>query len=113
VAAIAESLDYQSAHVGESLADSAILNACRSLRFVRENRWYSKRAAGRWAMTVPDVDRTVLARALEAHRRGRDQAGSIAIGATIGFIDCVRSLIRRDATTGTAGRSSGDQVVLE
>jgi hypothetical protein len=107
LAAIAESLEYQSAHPGESLADSAILNACRSLRFVRENRWYSKPAAGRWAMTVPDVDTRVVARALEAHRQGRNQARSIAPDATRGFIDSVRSLMGRDATTGATGATPG------
>jgi Domain of unknown function (DUF4111)/Nucleotidyltransferase domain len=29
--------------------EDAVLNACRSLRFVAEGRWYSKPAAGQWA----------------------------------------------------------------
>jgi Domain of unknown function (DUF4111)/Nucleotidyltransferase domain len=35
---------------GEALADDAVLNACRALRFGREDIWSTKAEAGRWAL---------------------------------------------------------------
>jgi Domain of unknown function (DUF4111) len=47
----------------------AVLNACRSLRWLREDVWSSKTEAGAWALEQP-VDREVIEAALDRQRGG-------------------------------------------
>jgi predicted nucleotidyltransferase len=44
---------------GGARTDDAVLNACRALRFAREDEWSSKPAAGRWALGRVVDSRTV------------------------------------------------------
>lgn len=61
--ALAESIPWFAAR--EASAPSAVLNACRALRYARECRWSSKPEAGRWALEhLPD--RELIADALGA-----------------------------------------------
>jgi hypothetical protein len=45
---VAESVHWHREHGSEP--SDAVLNACRALRYAREERWSSKPAAGRWAV---------------------------------------------------------------
>jgi hypothetical protein len=55
--------------LGDARTDDAVLNACRALRFAREDEWSSKRAAGRWALgRVSDSD--LVSQALAARSGG-------------------------------------------
>jgi hypothetical protein len=47
-ATLVDSIGWHRAH--PERPGDAVLNACRSLRFVTEGRWSSKAAAGRWAV---------------------------------------------------------------
>jgi hypothetical protein len=58
---------------GEAEGDDAVLNACRSLRFVVEGVWSSKPAAGAWALGR--VDDPGLVRAALAVRSGQMSNG--------------------------------------
>jgi hypothetical protein len=53
---------------GEARADDAVLNACRALRFARDDIWSTKAEAGRWALSR--VDNASIVRAALS---GRDQ----------------------------------------
>ena len=56
---------------GEAQADDAVLNACRSLRFVTEGVWSSKPEAGAWALgRVDDAELVRAALAERAHPSG-------------------------------------------
>lgn len=55
--------------LGAARTDDAILNACRALRFARENEWSSKGEAGRWALGQV-VDRLLVSDALAARCGG-------------------------------------------
>lgn len=55
--------------LGAARTDDAILNACRALRFARENEWSSKREAGRWALGLV-VDTSLVSDALAARCGG-------------------------------------------
>ena len=53
---------------GNSGDDDTVLNACRSLRWLREDVWSSKSDAGAWALEQVD-DRELVAGALESRDR--------------------------------------------
>jgi hypothetical protein len=57
---IAESLRWQ-LRASRSRAGDAVLNACRSLRWFREDQWSSKSTAGAWALHRVDDPELVLA----------------------------------------------------
>jgi predicted nucleotidyltransferase len=65
--AVHESLEWHLRR-GVSGDDDAVLNACRSLRFLVEGRWSGKGEAGRWALAHVD-DRELLQAALAARTR--------------------------------------------
>ncbi len=73
----------QPGHAGD---DDAVLNACRSLRWLREGVWSSKTEAGAWAIDN-GVDPTLVAEAL-AHRR---TGWSLGRGRVHAFLDSVLS----------------------
>jgi hypothetical protein len=67
LAVTAQSLRWH--ELGAARTDDAILNACRALRFARENEWSSKDAAGRWALGEVG-DRLLVSDALAARSGG-------------------------------------------
>lgn len=69
--AILDALDWHAASVRAS--PNAVLNACRSWRWLATGRWVSKSDAGRWALDQPG-DAEVVRAALERRRQGK-QAG--------------------------------------
>ena len=64
--ALAESIGWFAAH--DAPGSSAVLNACRALRYAADDRWSPKTEAGRWALEHLDDDRELIAQAL----RGRE-----------------------------------------
>jgi hypothetical protein len=91
---LVESLDYQLEHLGrEELAESVVLNACRSMRFAEEDRWFSKPAAGRWATQRNDLDADLVTVALETHRNGRGRATRFPLSRVRPFIVTARSIV--------------------
>jgi hypothetical protein len=67
LAVTAQSLRWH--ELGAACTDDAILNACRALRFARENEWSSKGEAGRWALGEVG-DRRLVGDALAARSGG-------------------------------------------
>lgn len=67
---------------GEALGDDAVLNACRALRYARDDEWSSKPAAGRWALEHGVGDATTIEAAFEA-RVGRDSVDPKAAAAFV------------------------------
>jgi hypothetical protein len=67
LAVVAQSLRWH--ELGGARTDDAVLNACRALRFAREDEWSSKRAAGRWALEGVS-DSVVVEQALAARSGG-------------------------------------------
>jgi hypothetical protein len=64
---LAQSLRWH--ELGEARSDDAVLNACRALRYARDDEWSSKPAAGRWALDHV-ADPEVVAEALAARSGG-------------------------------------------
>jgi len=70
---VRESLDWYRA-AGHSGAESdAVLNACRSLRWFRQDVWSSKSEAGAWVLEHTS-DRELVAAALDSRRGGTGPA---------------------------------------
>ena len=69
---LAQSLQWHRRRLGR--ADDALLNGLRTLRFVTDHRWSSKRDAGLWASTTGHADPDLVRRALESRRGGHDVA---------------------------------------
>jgi hypothetical protein len=67
---VCESLEWHLRPRGSRDHD-AVLNACRALRYVRENAWCSKGAAGEWALGKV-ADSGLVSAALAARDRGAD-----------------------------------------
>ena len=75
---------------GHSGDDDAVLNACRSLRWLREDVWSSKVEAGQWALArTPQPE--LVSRALASRRTGKD-LGRATVEA---FLDSVISEVDR------------------
>ena len=51
-------------------ASDAVLNACRALRYAEEERWWSKPAAGRWAVARGLAPGKLISRALHTRTEG-------------------------------------------
>ena len=77
---------------GEAEGDDAVLNACRSLRFVTEGVWSSKAAAGAWALEYVDDPELVRA-ALAARARPTRALDQQAVRAfVLGVADRITSM---------------------
>jgi Domain of unknown function (DUF4111)/Nucleotidyltransferase domain len=81
---VAQSLRWH--ELGDARTDDAVLNACRALRYARENEWSSKPAAGRWAIENV-VDAALVAEALAARSGGTPPSAERAAA----FVAAVRT----------------------
>ncbi|ROT29457.1 aminoglycoside adenylyltransferase domain-containing protein [Micromonospora sp. HM5-17] len=92
---VIESIDARLRAAGLDLGDNAVLNACRSLRFAVEGRWYAKRLAAEWAVREAPEFGTLIHRALDSYGRGR-AAGTAVGGAELrAFLGFVLDRLRR------------------
>ena len=85
--ALAESIRWFAAD--DAPGSSAVLNACRALRYAAEGRWSAKAEAGRWALEHLDGDRELIAEALRAHETGEP----LDPARTKPFLECARAEI--------------------
>jgi hypothetical protein len=86
---VIESIEARLRAADLDLGDNAVLNACRSLRFAAEGRWYAKRLAAEWAVREAPQFAALIRRALDSYGRGR--AAGTAVGGTelrafLGFV---------------------------
>jgi hypothetical protein len=88
--ALRESLRWHSDN--ESASVGAVLNACRTWRFVAEGIWSNKEEAGRWAQAIAD-DPELIAAALTG-RRGQ-LASNLDPARVVRFLDSVQMRINR------------------
>jgi hypothetical protein len=88
--ALVESIRWFAAH--DAPSSSAVLNACRALRYAAEDRWSSKADAGRWALEHLD-DGELIAQALRAH----ESREPLDAARTKPFLERAASELRRAA----------------
>jgi hypothetical protein len=87
VAALEQALAWHAERAGAT--PDAVLNACRSLHWLRTGRWQTKTAAGEWALD--QLGSAVVRDALAARARGSDEAlDSAAVAA---FLAAVREAV--------------------
>jgi hypothetical protein len=95
--------------VGHSGDDDAVLNACRSLRWLREDVWSSKTEAGHWALArTPEPE--LITNALASRRTGKD-LGRARVAAFVDSIIDELDQIRPLQPLPQVGRPEGEREV--
>jgi hypothetical protein len=90
--------------------DNVVLNACRTLRYAEDRRWYSKVEAGRRTAASPDAFTPLIRAALETHVAGR-RAGQRLVAVDVRrYLDHVLDMLRRglDRSTVNARHRAAD-----
>jgi hypothetical protein len=67
---VTESMRFHAEDLRSHLPESAVLNGCRALRYLRERCWSAKPSAGEWAIHHIPFDRPLIEAALAARQNG-------------------------------------------
>jgi hypothetical protein len=84
-------------HEFDDLRDSAVLNACRALRFAADKQWYSKAEAGRRTAAAGGPFAAFVADALEAYAGGRRGGDRLSIDEIRRFLTYVAEVLQQTA----------------